>query len=249
MTDQKNCQNQNYLIKLNNIVKAYKTEAGDFLALKNVNLAIGSHEFVGVIGKSGSGKSTLINTIIGLQKAKKGEIFFEENLITNLKTESVIKKGISVVPEGRGMLSDMTVLENLQLGAYHNKEVLEGNLEKVFEKFPILYDRKTQKAGCLSGGEQQMLAIGRAMMGSPKMILLDEPSLALSPAYVDKVFQILVELKKEGLTILLSEQNARKALQYSDRGYVLDLGKTVLDGKAEGLSKDPAVISAYLGGD
>ena len=222
---------------------------GQIQAIKKIDLEVNRGEIVALIGSNGAGKSTLINTVIGLQKSKKGQVFFENSQITNLKTEKVIKKGISVVPEGRGMLMHMTVLENLQLGAYHHKEVLEDNLERVFEKFPILFDRKTQKSGCLSGGEQQMLAIGRAMMGSPKMILLDEPSLALSPAYVDKVFEILVELKEEGLTILLSEQNARKALQYSDRGYVLDLGKTVLNGKSDELANDPAVISAYLGGD
>ena len=238
-------EKNNVILKIEDLAVCY----GQIQAIKKVDLEVKQGEIVALIGSNGAGKSTLINTIIGLQKLKTGKIHFEESLITNLKTEKIIKKGISVVPEGRGMLVHMSVLENLQLGAYHHKEVLESNLKKVFEKFPILYDRKMQKAGCLSGGEQQMLAIGRAIMGSPKMILLDEPSLALSPAYVDKVFQILVELKKDGLTILLSEQNARKALQYSDRGYVLDLGKTVLSGNASELANDPAVISAYLGGD
>ena len=157
--------------------------------------------------------------------------------------------GISVVPEGRGMLADMTVLENLQLGAYHHKGDYGPMLEKVFSYFPILNDRKTQKAGTLSGGEQQMLAISRALMGEPRLVLLDEPSLALSPAYVDKIFRFLVEMKRQGLTILLSEQNARKALQYADRGYVLDLGVTVMEGPARQLADDPEVRRAYLGGE
>ena len=147
------------------------------------------------------------------------------------------------------MLADMTVLENLQLGAYHHKGDYGPMLEKVFSYFPILNDRKTQKAGTLSGGEQQMLAISRALMGEPKLVLLDEPSLALSPAYVDKIFQFLVEMKKQGLTILLSEQNARKALQYADRGYVLDLGVTVMNGPAQELAVNPEVKRAYLGGE
>ncbi|WP_207647326.1 ABC transporter ATP-binding protein [Parasporobacterium paucivorans] len=222
---------------------------GQICAIKRINMEVFEGEIVTLIGSNGAGKSTLINTIIGLQKATKGKITFMNEDITKVSTDKVIKRGISVVPEGRGMLASMTVLENLQLGAYHKKNVIEQNLEKVYERFPILYDRRLQKAGTLSGGEQQMLAISRAIMGDPKLILLDEPSLALSPAYVDKIFKILVELKKEGMTILLSEQNAKKALQYSDRGYVLDLGETVLDGKSSDLAGNPAVRSAYLGAD
>lgn len=222
---------------------------GQICAIKKIDLEVNKGEIVALIGSNGAGKSTLINTIIGLQKSRRGTIIFEDKDITKYSTDKIIKSGISVVPEGRGMLANMTVLENLQLGAYHNKKVIEENLEKIYERFPILYDRRTQKAGTLSGGEQQMLAISRAIIGNPSLILLDEPSLALSPAYVDKIFQILLEMKKDGLTILLSEQNARKALQYADRGYVLDLGETVLNGNANKLAKDPAVISAYLGGD
>lgn len=238
-------EQNNCILKIEDLSVYY----GQICAIKKVDLKVHKGEIVALIGSNGAGKSTLLNTIIGLQKARRGKIIFNGKDITKSSTEKVIKQGISVVPEGRGMLANMTVLENLQLGAYYHKSVIEKNLEKIYDRFPILYDRRTQKAGTLSGGEQQMLAISRAMMGSPGMILLDEPSLALSPAYVDKIFQILVELKKDGLTILLSEQNARKALQYSDRGYVLDLGETVLNGDADKLAKDPAVISAYLGGD
>lgn len=222
---------------------------GPICAIKKVDLEVKKGEIVALIGANGAGKTTLLNAILGLQRAKAGKITFLDKEITTLSTDKVVKAGISVVPEGRGMLSNLTVLENLQLGTYHNAPAFAKNIEKIYERFPILYERRDQYAGTLSGGEQQMLAISRAIIGDPKLILLDEPSLALSPAYVDKIFKILVELKNEGLTILLSEQNARKALQYSDRGYVLDMGKTVMTGKSADLAKDPAVISAYLGGE
>ena len=204
---------------------------GPICAVRKIDLQVRPGEIVALIGANGAGKSTLINAVLGLQRAKSGTITFLGQDITRWKTEKVVAAGISVVPEGRGMLADMTVLENLQLGAYHHK----GD--------------KTQKAGTLSGGEQQMLAISRALMGEPRLVLLDEPSLALSPAYVDKIFRFLVEMKRQGLTILLSEQNARKALQYADRGYVLDLGVTVMEGPARQLADDPEVRRAYLGGE
>lgn len=219
---------------------------GQICAIKKVDLKVGQGEIVALIGSNGAGKSTLINTIIGLCKPRQGTITFMGKNISQASTSDIIASGISVVPEGRGMLANMTVLENLQLGAYHFKGDFKENLDKVYERFPILHERRMQMAGTLSGGEQQMLAISRAIVGSPKLILLDEPSLALSPAYVDKIFKILTELRDEGLTILLSEQNARKALQYSDRGYVLDLGVSVMEGKSAELAHDPAVIAAYL---
>ena len=215
---------------------------GPICAVRKIDLQVRPGEIVALIGANGAGKSTLINAVLGLQRAKSGTITF-------LGQDKVVAAGISVVPEGRGMLADMTVLENLQLGAYHHKGDYGPMLEKVFSYFPILNDRKTQKAGTLSGGEQQMLAISRALMGEPRLVLLDEPSLALSPAYVDKIFRFLVEMKRQGLTILLSEQNARKALQYADRGYVLDLGVTVMEGPARQLADDPEVRRAYLGGE
>ena len=222
---------------------------GPICAVRTIDLQVRPGEIVALIGANGAGKSTLINAVLGLQRAKSGTITFLGQDITRWKTEKVVAAGISVVPEGRGMLADMTVLENLQLGAYHHKGDYGPMLEKVFSYFPILNDRKTQKAGTLSGGEQQMLAISRALMGEPRLVLLDEPSLALSPAYVDKIFRFLVEMKRQGLTILLSEQNARKALQYADRGYVLDLGVTVMEGPARQLADDPEVRRAYLGGE
>ena len=222
---------------------------GPICAVRKIDLQVRPGEIVALIGANGAGKSTLINAVLGLQRAKSGTITFLGQDITRWKTEKVVAAGISVVPEGRGMLADMTVLENLQLGAYHHKGDYGPMLEKVFSYFPILNDRKTQKAGTLSGGEQQMLAISRALMGEPRLVLLDEPSLALSPAYVDKIFRFLVEMKRQGRTILLSEQNARKALQYADRGYVLDLGVTVMEGPARQLADDPEVRRAYLGGE
>lgn len=222
---------------------------GPICAIKKVDLEVNKGEIVALIGANGAGKSTLLNCILGLQKAKRGKVTYCGKDITNMSTDKVVKSGISVVPEGRGMLANLTVLENLQLGTFHNGPAFQKNIQRIYDRFPILYDRREQKAGTLSGGEQQMLAISRAIIGDPKLVLLDEPSLALSPAYVDKIFQILVELKNEGLTILLSEQNARKSLQYSDRGYVLDMGETVMSGNSADLAKDPKVISAYLGGE
>ncbi len=236
---------QTNVLKVENLSVYY----GPICAVRKIDLEVNQGEIVALIGSNGAGKSTLINAILGIQRARGGTITFLGQNITRLKTERIVASGISVVPEGRGMLADMTVLENLQLGAYHHKGDYGPMLEKVFSYFPILSDRKTQKAGTLSGGEQQMLAISRALMGEPRLVLLDEPSLALSPAYVDKIFQFLVEMKKQGLTILLSEQNARKALQYADRGYVLDLGVTVMNGPAQELAVNPEVKRAYLGGE
>lgn len=236
---------QTNILKINDLSVYY----GPICAVKKVDLEVNKGEIVALIGANGAGKSTLLNCILGLHKAKTGTIMFDGKNITNIATDKVVKSGISVVPEGRGMLANLTVLENLQLGTYHNGSAFQKNIQKIYDRFPILFDRKEQKAGTLSGGEQQMLAISRAIIGDPKLVLLDEPSLALSPAYVDKIFKILVELKNEGLTILLSEQNARKSLQYSDRGYVLDMGETVMTGKSADLAQDPKVISAYLGGE
>jgi len=229
-------------------IEALSVYYGLICAIKKIDLEIRQGEIVALIGSNGAGKSTLVNAIIGLQKAKHGSIVFLGKELTHMKTEDIIKSGISVVPEGRGMLASMTVMENLQLGVYCHKVDFEKNLDSVFSYFPILKERQWQKAGTLSGGEQQMLAIGRAIIGSPRMLLLDELSLALSPVYIEIIFKILKTLReKSGITILLSEQNARKALQYSDRAYVLDLGVTVLSGNSSDLMNDPSVQAAYLG--
>ena len=234
----------NTLLKIDNLSVYY----GPICAIKKIELEVKQWEIVAVLGANGAGKSTMVNTIIGLMKAKTGTVVFDGKELTKMRTDQIIQSGISVVPEGRGMLADMTVMENLQLGVYHHKVDFNKNLEMVFEYFPRLKERQWQKAGTLSGGEQQMLAIGRSMIGEPKLLLMDELSLALSPLYVDNIFKILVQLRNEkGFTILLAEQNARKALQYSDRAYVLDLGKTVLDGESKELMSNPYVQEAYLG--
>ncbi len=234
----------NIILKIEDLSVYY----GPICAVKKIDLEVSKGEIVAVLGANGAGKSTMVNTIIGLMKAKNGRIVFDGHDITRAKTENIIQSGISVVPEGRGMLSDMTVMENLQLGAYHHKVDFSKNLDMVFTYFPRLKERQWQKAGTLSGGEQQMLAIGRAIIGDPKLLLMDELSLALSPLYVDNIFKALVQLRNEkNFTILLAEQNARKALQYSDRAYVLDLGKTVLEGKSKDLMNNQFVQQAYLG--
>ena len=234
----------NTLLKIDNLSVYY----GPICAIKKIDLEVKQGEIVAVLGANGAGKSTMVNTIIGKKKKKTGTVVFDGKELTKMRTDQIIQSGISVVPEGRGMLADMTVMENLQLGVYHHKVDFNKNLEMVFEYFPRLKERQWQKAGTLSGGEQQMLAIGRSMIGEPKLLLMDELSLALSPLYVDNIFKILVQLRNEkGFTILLAEQNARKALQYSDRAYVLDLGKTVLDGESKELMSNPYVQEAYLG--
>ena len=231
-------------LEIKNIYVSY----GQIPALKDVSLTIKEGEIVTLLGSNGAGKTTLINSILGIQKAHKGQIIFEGEDITRLSTEKIVASGISVVPEGRGVLGDMTVQENLELGAYHVKGKLDDALERIYNRFPVLGKRKFQKSGTLSGGEQQMLSIGRALMSSPKLLVLDELSLALAPVLVDQVFEILHELKSENLTILLSEQNARKALQCADTGYVLDVGRVTLSGSAAELSVHPGVSEAYLGG-
>ena len=231
-------------LEIKNIYVSY----GQIPALKDVSLTIKEGEIVTLLGSNGAGKTTLINSILGIQKAHKGQIIFEGEDITRLSTEKIVASGISVVPEGRGVLGDMTVQENLELGAYHVKGKLDDALERIYNRFPVLGKRKFQKSGTLSGGEQQMLSIGRALMSSPKLLVLDELSLALAPVLVDQVFEILHELKSENLTILLSEQNARKALQCADTGYVLDVGRVTLSGSAAELSVHSGVSEAYLGG-
>lgn len=221
---------------------------GQIKAVRSVSLKVFEGEIVSLIGANGAGKSTLLNCLIGLFAPTVGSITLAGQDIAGMNSEKVVRAGIAMVPEGRGVLADMTILENLQLGAYHYRGNVEENIKKMFKRFPILEERKAQMAGTLSGGEQQQLVIARGLMSSPKLLLLDEPSLALAPVMVDKVFRTLRELQEDGLTILLSEQNAHKALQYSDRSYVLDLGHMTLSGSSKGLMEDPRVKEAYLGG-
>lgn len=232
------------LLSIENLQISY----GPISAVKGATFEVRKGEIVTMIGSNGAGKSTILNCIIGLLPPASGSIRFEGSEVAGLSSDKIVSRGIAMVPEGRGVLANMTILENLQLGAYHYRGSIGQNLERVYERFPILRERAGQAAGTLSGGEQQQLVIGRALMSSPKLLLLDEPSLALAPVMVDKVFRTLEELKGEGLTILLSEQNARKALQYSDRGYVIDLGNITLSGKSDDLMADSRVREAYLGG-
>jgi branched-chain amino acid transport system ATP-binding protein len=236
-------ENRQNILKVENLSVSY----GHINAIRNVNLEVKEGEFVSLIGANGAGKSTLIAALIGLVPTGYGSMWFKGENITHKSTDSIIASGISVVPEGRAIFPLMTVMENLQLGAYHIKGDLTERFEQVFKRFPILDKRKNQLAGTLSGGEQQMLAIGRALMGTPKLLVLDEPSLGLAPLLVTELFHILEELKKEGQTILLSEQNARKALQYADRVYVFEVGNVVLEGSAQDIANNPRVREAYLG--
>jgi len=237
-------QNTNSILEVKDLAVSY----GHVQALKKIDLEVNEGELVVLLGSNGSGKSTLLSAVLGEVRPSRGAIFFMGRDITGRPTERIVASGISIVPEGRGIIPLMTVLENLQLGAYHVKHDIDEELDRMFVLFPILAKRRKQAAGTLSGGEQQMLAIARALMSSPKLMLMDEPSLGLAPIVVNLVYEIVVELHKKGQTILLTEQNVRKALSCADRGYVFDLGSSVLTGSAEELSRDPGVRKAYLGG-
>jgi branched-chain amino acid transport system ATP-binding protein len=219
-----------------------------------VSLSVGHGELIALIGANGAGKSTLLQTICGLLPNWEGEILLEKASLKGLKPPEMVQRGISLVPEGRLLFPPMSILDNLRLGAYlryrkGEKAKIEEDLEEVMDLFPILRDRSRQPAGTMSGGEQQMLAIARALMARPRLLLLDEPSMGLAPFLVKQILQTLVSLKEKGMTILLVEQNARAALQISDRGYVLENGSVVLEGLAEDLLADQDVKRAYLGKD
>ncbi|RLD99103.1 MAG: ABC transporter ATP-binding protein [Aquificota bacterium] len=225
---------------------------GGLHALKGVNLEVKKGEIVAIIGRNGAGKTTLLNTLSGLVRAKKGSILFRGREITGLKPHQIVELGLYQVPEGRLIFSPLTVLENLELGAYlrttpeERKKTLE-DMEYVLELFPILKERLHQQAGTLSGGEQQMLAIGRALVGKTKLLILDEPSLGLAPMVVKEIFQIIARLRRDGGTILLVEQNARAALAISDRAYVMEAGRVVMEGPSQELLGREEVQKAYLG--
>lgn len=222
---------------------------GNIHAIQNVNLTVNQGETVTLIGANGAGKSTALRTISGLLKPKSGEIFFEGQPIGGRQAQDIVKAGISQVPEGRRIFANMTVQENLELGAYirTDPDGIAADLERVFGRFPRLKERLQQEAGTLSGGEQQMLAMGRALMSRPKIILMDEPSMGLSPIFVNEIFDIIKEVSASGTTVLLVEQNAKKALSIADRAYVLETGKIVLEGDAKELMNDESVKKAYLG--
>ncbi len=224
------------------------------MAAKGVSLSVRSGEIVTLIGANGAGKSTLLQAVCGLLPNWKGEILFEKKSLKGLAPPAIVKRGVSLVPEGRLIFPPLSVLDNLKLGAYtiyrkKEHERAAANMERIMELFPILRERSEQQAGTLSGGEQQMLAIGRAMMAEPKLLLLDEPSMGLAPLLVEKIMATLSDLRNEGLTILLVEQNANAALKIADRGYVLETGNIVLQGASSDLATDVEVKRAYLGKD
>lgn len=220
------------------------------LALDDISLHVNEGEIVAMIGPNGAGKSTALKAICGLVKPRSGEILFQKEVINGKQPYELVKKGVSLVPEGRRIFASMTVLENLEMGAFtkNHKSSLQEDFDKVFTLFPVLKERRKQKAGTLSGGEQQMLAIGRALMLKPKLLLLDEPSIGLSPNYVEIVFEKIKEINRDRTTILLVEQNARVALDYSDRGYVFNIGKIAVQDTAKNLMEDEEVQKAFLGG-
>ena len=210
-------------------------------ALEKVSFQVDHQEIVGLVGDNGAGKSTALKAICGLVPIKKGEIFFQDKSINGLTPDKLVKKGLCLVPEGRRIFTTMTVIENLKIGGFTlsgaNNLELQGRLEKVFHLFPILKERKKQKAGTLSSGEQQMLAMGRALILEPSLLLLDEPSLGLSPNYVDKIFEKLLEINKNGTSLLIVEQNVMKALEICHRGYVIEMGVIAFEGERESLLK------------
>ena len=227
-----------------------KVNYGAIQALKGVSLEVHEHEIVALIGANGAGKTTLLHAISGLIRKSEGEVMFLGNLITKRSARDIVKAGVTQVPEGRRIFPDMTVVENLKMGAFlrNDKEGIEQDIRKVYERFPRLEERKKQLAGTLSGGEQQMLAMGRALMARPKLLLLDEPSMGLSPLLVKEIFEIIKDINAQGTTVLLVEQNARMALSIADRAYVLETGKVVLSGTGEELSASEEIKKAYLGG-
>ncbi len=231
------------------VVKGVDVLYGDVQALWDVSLEVQEGTIVSLVGANGAGKSTLLKTISGLNRATKGEILFSGKSVTHLKPQQVVDIGISHVPEGRRLFASLTVLENLKLGAYppRARAVFGESLTKAFDLFPVLKSRQNQKAGSLSGGEQQMLAIGRAMMSQPTILMLDEPSLGLSPILVKTMFDLVASLNKQGVTMLLVEQNVRQALKIANRAYVLKNGRIVMNGGGEELLADPEVQKAYIG--
>ena len=230
-------------------LKDVNTYYGSIHALKGVSMEIFEGEIVTLIGSNGAGKSTTLSSIVGLTPPQSGSIVFLDKDITKEKPANIIKMGIGISPEGREVFPTLSVMENLRAGAYtrKDKQEIKDSLDYVFELFPRLFERKKQYAGTLSGGEQQMLAIGRALMCKPKLLLLDEPSLGLAPNLVEMIFKLIMRINKAGVTVMLIEQNANMALQISDRGYVLETGKVTLSGLAKDLRTNDEVRKAYLG--
>lgn len=231
-------------------IKDLHVHYGKIEAIKGISVVVNEGEIVTLIGANGAGKTTTLKTISGLRKASSGQIIFNGQDISNVPAHERVDLGLSQVPEGRGIFPGMTVLENLEMGKFHRKNrkaEMTEDLDKIYALFPRLKERTSQAGGTLSGGEQQMLAIGRALMSRPKVLLLDEPSMGLAPLMIQNIFNIITEINKTGVTILLVEQNAQQALQRSDRAYILETGNVVKEAKASDLLNDPAVREAYLG--
>ncbi len=221
---------------------------GSIHAIKDVSFQVEEGEIISLIGANGAGKTTILQTVSGLLKSNTGSIMFQNENLMHIPAHKIVSKGLAQVPEGRRVFLQMSVMENLELGAYTQpKSTIANNLEVIFEHFPRLKERRRQVAGTLSGGEQQMLAMGRAMMSNPKLLMLDEPSMGLAPILVEEIFKIIQSLNKAGVTILLVEQNAQMALSIANRGYVLETGKVVLSADAKSLLNDDSVRKAYLG--
>ena len=230
-------------------VKDIQVYYGMIQAIKGISFEVNEGEVIALIGANGAGKTTTLQTITGMLSPKSGSIFFEGTEITKIPGHKIVSMGMAHVPEGRRVFSQLSVYENLKLGAYTRKDKaeIEESLQSVYKRFPRLEERKNQPAGTLSGGEQQMLAMGRALMSKPRMILMDEPSMGLSPIFVQEIFNIIQEISASGTTVLLVEQNAKKALSIADRAYVLETGKIVLEGDAKVLMNDESIKKAYLG--
>ncbi|VAW31568.1 Branched-chain amino acid transport ATP-binding protein LivF (TC 3.A.1.4.1) [hydrothermal vent metagenome] len=233
------------LLEVNDVHAYY----GNIHALKGVSLTVEEGEIVTLIGGNGAGKTTTLRTISGLMNPRSGNVHFDGETIADLPAHQWVSKGIAMVPEGRGVFAKLTVEENLEMGAFHrnDKNGIKADIEKSYQMFPRLGERRSQLAGTLSGGEQQMLAVTRALMIKPRLLLMDEPSMGLAPVLVDVIFEAIQTINQEGMTILLVEQNAHMALQIANRGYVLQTGEIVLTDQADALQKDPTVQKAYLG--
>lgn len=233
------------MLKIEGLVTGY----GSIKALKGIDLEVPAGSIVSLIGANGAGKTTAMKSLAGLLKPEAGRIIYKGREIQGLPPHKIVSLGISLVPEGRNILSKMTILENLEMGAYQRKDnQVEADLRSVFTRFPVLEERKNQLGGNLSGGQQQMLAIGRAMMAKPELLLLDEPSMGLAPMVVADIFKVIREINQEGATVLLVEQNVRQALKIANYAYVLETGKIVYHGTAEEVAANPRVKEAYLGG-
>ncbi|ABC38628.1 ABC transporter ATP-binding protein [Burkholderia thailandensis] len=230
-------------------IKGLQVNYGGIQAVKGVDMEVRQGELVTLIGANGAGKTTTMKAITGLKPYSAGDIEYDGKSIKGVPPHELLKRGLAMVPEGRGIFARMSIVENMQMGAYlrNDKEQIKKDVERMFGFFPRLKERASQLAGTLSGGEQQMLAMARAILSKPKLLLLDEPSMGLSPIMVEKIFEVVREISKEGITVLLVEQNARLALQAADRGYVMDSGTVTMEGDAKQMLDDPKVRAAYLG--